>query len=113
MRKLTFGATLFVALVAASVASAQGTVRGAQEGAAAGGQAAGPVGAVVGGAVGAATGTVGGDSWSSTDYSAVGRGLPAEWSRPGVQVRAAGMVTTRSVSCDTGSSSAILMSTGW
>ena len=53
MRKLTFGTTLFVALVAASVASAQ-------DGAEAGGQAAGPVGAVVGGSVGAATGTVGG-----------------------------------------------------
>ena len=50
MRKVTFGATLFVVLVAASVASAQGTVRGAQDGAEAGGQAAGPVGAVVGGA---------------------------------------------------------------
>ena len=60
MRKLTFGTTFFVALVAASVASAQGTVRGAQDGAEAGGQAAGPVGAVVGGSVGAATGTVGG-----------------------------------------------------
>ena len=60
MRKVTFGATLFVVLVAAGVASAQGTVRGAQDGAEAGGQAAGPVGAVVGGAVGAATGTVGG-----------------------------------------------------
>ena len=69
MRKLTFGTTLFVALVAASVASAQGTVRGAQDGAEAGGQAAGPVGAVVGGSVGAATGTVGGILWSSTDYS--------------------------------------------
>ena len=56
MRKLTFGTTLFVALVAASVASAQGTVRGAQDGAEAGGQAAGPVGAIVGGSVGAATG---------------------------------------------------------
>ena len=33
MRKLTFGTTFFVALVAASVASAQGTVRGAQDGA--------------------------------------------------------------------------------
>ena len=60
MRKLTFGTTFFVALVAASVASAQGTVRGAQDGAAAGDRAAGPVGGVVGGAVGAATGTVGG-----------------------------------------------------
>jgi len=60
MRKLTFGTTFFVALVAASVASAQGTVRGAQDGAEAGGQAAGPVGAIVGGSVGAATGTVGG-----------------------------------------------------
>ena len=60
MRKVTLGATLFIALVATSGASAQGTVRGAQEGAAAGGQAAGPVGAVVGGAVGAATGTVNG-----------------------------------------------------
>ena len=69
MRKLTFGTTFFVALVAASVASAQGTVRGAQDGAEAGGQAAGPVGAVVGGSVGAATGTVGGILWSSTDYS--------------------------------------------
>ena len=69
MRKLTFGTTFFVALVAASVASAQGTVRGAQDGAAAGDRAAGPVGGVVGGAVGAATGTVGGILWSSTDYS--------------------------------------------
>ena len=38
---------------------------------------------------------------------------PAECDRPGVQVLTAGMVTTRSVSCDTGNSSAILMSTGW
>ena len=69
MRKLTFGTTFFVALVAASVASAQGTVRGAQDGAEAGGQAAGPVGADCGRFCGSGDRHRRRDSWSSPGYS--------------------------------------------